>query len=435
MTARAVPAFRVAVACGTLHGQEINVKLPILLRPVVLVPLFAIASVVLFLVMRLRGPELPAYRITAQPLVQTVVATGRVISTSRAQVGSEIIGTVLERRVQEGDRVKAGDVLAVLRSDDLAARVREAEAALRQLQQSARPQAEAAVRQAEAQAAQATRERERRADLFARGLVAREPLEQAQEAETLARVAAERALLAARAAAAGGSEEGQLREQVVAARAQLGKTSIRAQSGGVVLTRNVEPGDLVQPGKVLFEIASSGATEIEVLLDEKNLAVLAVGQSAQCVADAYPDQPFPATVSFVAPGVDALRGTVTVRLSVNPVPGFLRQDMTISVNVETNRKPSALAVPNDSLLDEGGQAAALLAVRDGRLARVPVRTGLKGLAMTEVVSGITEGDVVLAGAASIADARQGMRVRVNFEELPATDMESVSSGELPARFD
>jgi HlyD family secretion protein len=313
--------------------------------------------------------------------------------------------------------------------------VREAQAALRQLQQATRPQAEAALRQAEAQAEQATRERQRRAELFTRQLVAREALEQAVEAETVARATAERARLAAQSSAPDRSEEAQLLERLAAARAQLAKASIRAQVGGVVLTRNVEPGDLVQPGKVLFEIARSGATEIEVPVDEKNLAVLAVGQSAQCVADAYPDQSFAATVNHVAPAVDALRGTVTVRLGVDPVPAYLKQDMTISVNVETGRRPQALAVPNDALLDAGAQQAAVLAVRSGRLVRVPVRLGLKGLAMTEVTAGLAAGDVVLAGAAKVAGVKEGGRVRVALEALPEAGSDTASRRELPVSFD
>jgi HlyD family secretion protein len=415
--------------------QEITVARPLMRRRVLLVPLAAAVVAALFFGLRLRGPELPAYRIEARPLVQTVVATGRVIGTSRAQVGSEITGTVLERRVQEGDVVKPGQVLALLRADELAARVREAEAALQQLRQSTRPQAEAALRQAQAQAEQATRERQRRADLFQRQLVAREALEQAEEAETLALAAAERARLAAQEAAQGRSEEQQLRERLAAARAQLEKTSIRAQSAGVVLSRNVEPGDLVQPGKVLFEIARSGATEIEVPVDEKNLAVLALGQPAQCAADAFPAQPFPAIVSFVAPGVDALRGTVTIRLRVDPVPAFLRQDMTVSVNVETAKLPNALAVPNDALLDAGSAQAAVLAVRAGRLVRVPVRLGLTGLAMTEVTAGIEAGEVVLAGASAVAGVKPGGRLRTSFESLPDATAASASRRELPASFD
>src|SRR5262245_6633183 len=96
-----------------------------LFTPLRIVLVLAVAAAALFVLLRARGPELPGYRIESQPLVQNVVATGRVISTSRVQVGSEVTGTVLERRVKEGDRVGPDDVLLVLRADDLAARVRE----------------------------------------------------------------------------------------------------------------------------------------------------------------------------------------------------------------------------------------------------------------------------------------------------------------------
>lgn len=87
----------------------------------------------------MRGPALAGYKVAERPLVQTVVATGRVVAVSRAQIGSPVTGVVIERRVREGDRVQAGDVLAVLRADDMEAAVRDAEAALAQLQQSTRP--------------------------------------------------------------------------------------------------------------------------------------------------------------------------------------------------------------------------------------------------------------------------------------------------------
>src|SRR5690606_33986372 len=67
----------------------------------------------------LRPTQLAAYQVEAAPLVQQVVATGRVISTSRTQVGSEITATVLERHVREGDRVQAGDLLVTLSAADL----------------------------------------------------------------------------------------------------------------------------------------------------------------------------------------------------------------------------------------------------------------------------------------------------------------------------
>lgn len=401
-------------------------------RPLIVLPALGVLVALIFLVLQMRGPLLPGYRIETGPLVQVVVATGRVISTSRVQVGSEITGTVIERRVKEGDVVKSGDVLVVLRSDDLEARVRQAEAALQELQASTRPQSAASLRQAEAQLAQASRERQRRADLFSRQLIARESLEQAEEAESVARAAADRARLAADAASSGNTAEQQLREQLAAARAQRAKAVIRAGTAGTVLTRNAEPGDLVQPGRVLFEIARGGDTEIEVPVDEKNLAALAVGQVAQCIADAWPDRPFRATVNYIAPGVDATRGTVTIRLGVQPPPDYLRQDMTVSVNIETGRRDRALAVPNDALLPQPDGTHAVLAVRDGHLKRIPVRLGLTSLALSEVVEGIASGEEVLAGAASVSGVADGDRVRVSRESLPASG--DATRRELPVNF-
>ncbi|MFZ1797676.1 MAG: hypothetical protein WAU14_13125, partial [Dokdonella sp.] len=70
-------------------------------------------------VARMRGPVLPGYEVQAGPLVQDVVATGRVANPSRVQIGAEITGLVLERRVIEGDRVAPGDVLVLLRAQEL----------------------------------------------------------------------------------------------------------------------------------------------------------------------------------------------------------------------------------------------------------------------------------------------------------------------------
>ena len=190
----------------------------------------------------------------------------------------------------------------------------------------------------------------------------------------------------------------------------------------------------MQPGRVLFEIARGGDTEIEVPVDEKNLAALAVGQVAQCIADAWPDRPFRGVVNYIAPGVDAARGTVTIRLRVDPPPDYLRQDMTVSVNVETGRRERALAVPNDALLLEADGTRAVLAVRDGHLQRVPVRLGLAGLAMSEVLEGVASGDQVLSGAAGVTGVAAGDRVRVGLEALPAAGVDATRR-ELPVNFD
>ncbi len=400
--------------------------------------LIAIACVLVLalawiLVQKLRGPALPGYEIAERPLVQTVVATGRVVAVSRAQVGSQVTGVVTERRVREGDAVKPGDVLAVLRADDLQSAVREAEAALAQLQQSTRPQAQAALREAEARLDQASREAQRRRQLAQTQAISKEELEQAIQAETNARSAAEQARLNVRSLLAGNSNEAAARARLANARAQLAKTTIRAEVAGTVLTRNAEPGDLVQPGRVLFEIARAGDTEILVPVDEKNLETLALGQSAMCIADAYPARPFPAKVTFIAPSVDPSRGTVDIRLTVDPVPDFLRQDMTVSVNVETGRRDRAIVIPNDALSAINGNRAEVWLADEGRAVRRRVELGLRGLTQTEITSGLRVGDRIIADANAAIE--KGDRVRVVASNLHAAGANSATRKELPMKLE
>ena len=390
----------------------------------------AIFAVAAFVGFRLwQGPVVPAYQLEAAPLVQRVVATGRVVSTSRTQIGSEVTGIVQERRVKEGDTVKPGDVLITLRADELEAKVREAESALEQLQTARRPQAQAALKQAESQLAQATREAQRRRELYQSQSISREIKEQAEHQQTTARAAAEQARLLAESLAVGGSEEDILNHRLAAARAALAKTQIRAEQPGVVLTRNAEPGDQVQPGKVLLEIARTGDTEVLVPVDERNLGVLALGQPAICIPDAYQQAPFDASVTFIAPTIDPQKGTVDVRLRVHPVPPNLRQDMTVSANIETGRRDKALAVPNDALFDFSGDSARVWRVEQGKTQAVTVKLGLRGTTMTEILSGLSPGDWVLAGKTG----QEGQRVRVSKLEKPMEASRQATRKETPVK--
>lgn len=365
---------------------------------------------------KMAGPQLDAYQVVPQPLVQTVVATGRVTAPARVQVGSPITGVVLQRHVREGDRVRPGDVLAVLRADDLQAQVRQARAALTELQQSTRPQAQRAVQQTQQQWQQARRELERRRLLASQQAISHEALEQAIEAETLARLAAEQAQLQARTLQPGQAQEASAQARLASAQAQLDKATLRAEVAGTVLTRHAEPGDLVQPGQVLFEMAGDGTTEVLVALDEKNLEVLALGQSARCIADAYPRQPFAAQLDFIAPSIDPQRGTVEVRLAVAAAPDFLRQDMTVSVTIQTGAQDSAIVVPNDALADLDGEHPHVWVVEQGRAVRRELQLGLRGLVQTQVTAGLQVGDWVLADAQ--APLEPGQRVRALERPLP-----------------
>jgi HlyD family secretion protein len=381
-----------------------------------------------------QGPLLPSYEVVSSPLIQTVVASGRVEKVSRTQIGSEITGVVLERLVQEGDRVSRGDVLLVLKSDEISAQVRQAEAELKELATTRRPQAEFDLANAKVQLEQAQREAVRRRNTEL-GILSAEEREKSIEAEKLARNNLESARLKVASLAPDKVEETKLREQLAALQAQLAKTKIRAEVSGIILTRNVEPGDLVQPSQTLFTIALDGATEIRVPFDERNLPLLALQQKAAVITDAYPDQPFPAHINFIAPSIDAQRGTVDVRLTVDPVPDFLRQDMTVSVNVETNKREQTLVIPNDALSSISGNKAMVILVRDRKIQRHPITLGLRGLVMSEVVAGLKEGDHVLTDAESVL--KDGTRVRIEQTKrvLQSQTDQTNSKNELPVKFD
>ena len=381
-----------------------------------------------------QGPLLPSYEVVSSPLIQTVVASGRVEKVSRTQIGSEITGVVLERLVQEGDRVSRGDVLLVLKSDEISAQVRQAEAELKELATTRRPQAEVDLANAKVQLEQAQREAVRRRNTEL-GILSAEEREKSIEAEKLARNNLESARLKVASLAPDKVEETKLRERLAALQAQLAKTKIRAEVSGIILTRNVEPGDLVQPSQTLFTIALDGATEIRVPFDERNLPLLALQQKAAVITDAYPNQPFPAHINFIAPSIDAQRGTIDVRLTVDPVPDFLRQDMTVSVNVETNKRERTLVIPNDALSSISGNKAMVILVRDRKIQRHPITLGLRGLVMSEVVVGLKEGDHVLTDAESVL--KDGTRVRIEQTKrvLQSQTDPTNSKNELPVKFD
>lgn len=359
-----------------------------------------------------QGPELAGYQLEERPLVQRVVASGEVASQSLAQVGSEITGVVKARHVREGDSVKAGDLLLELRDEELQARLSEAQVALQQLSATQRPQAQAALREAQSNLAQAIRERERRDQLYARQMIAIEQREQARQIEASAQANRDRAQLTVAALAAGGIDEQLLQQRLAAASAALEKTRIRAQVDGIVQKRAVEPGDLVQPGRSLLTIARIDSREIIVPLDEKDLAPVAVGQSAWVIADAFPLEILKAKVSLIAPAIDPSRGTIDIHLDLQQSADFLRQGMTVSVDIRTGRREHALVLPNDALHNRRGTEADVLRVTDGKVERVPVELGMRGTGLTEIIAGLKAGDKVL-----IDKAEEGQRIRLRLEPM------------------
>jgi len=390
--------------------------------PRIVLAAVAIAVLPPLLVTRVLGPSVAALEVQSGRLLQNVVTTGRVVTRHRVQVGSELVGTVVNVHVDEGERVAAGETLIELDDATQRAALRRAEAGLVQAQirlarltEFDRPDAQAALVEAQAAVAQAEREVQRRSDLRARNLLSAEELDRSELELARARAALARVELRVGSLAAQGDEQRLARAvlddaqaALEQARAELERTAISAPVDGLVLRRRVEPGDTVQPGAVLLVISPGGRMEIEAPVDEVSLQGLAIGQAALVEADAYPDQVFEAQLSFISPQIDPERGNLELRLSVDDPPAFLRQDMTVSVDIRIGERERALAVPNEALRDQAGNRARVWLLDGRRVQDRQVTLGLRGLTATEVVSGLSEGDLVLPRSAEVED---GQRVR------------------------
>ena len=368
------------------------------------------------------GPQVQTESVQRRDLLQTVVASGRVETPHRVDVGAQITGTVARVPVSEGQRVQAGDVLVELVSAELESAKRQAELAvaqsqgkLRQLHELQAPVQQQALRQAQASLDTAGSSWQRNLALFEQGFIGQAALDESRKALALAdaqmlsvqkQLDSTQAGGAEHALAMGAVAEAQANAEVLRAKARY--AVIRAPVSGQLIGRKVEVGDVVQAGKVLMTLSPDGATQLVVQIDEKNLRLIALGQPAQALADAYPQQKFKAQVAFINPGVNAQTGAVEVKLDVpEPVP-YLKQDMTVSVDMEVARKPQALALPAAHVNEINGAAPWVWLLDAGHALHRPVKLGLRGGAWVEVLEGLREGDVVIALPNAL---RAGQRVR------------------------
>ena len=369
------------------------------------------------------GTPVEAHRALRGDLVQTVVASGRIMTPQRVSVGAVVTGRVVRIPVTEGQIVKRGDVLIELDDNDERASaaqarsaVAQAEARVRQLREVGLPAAEQGLVQAQANLTQARRQFDRTRELKDKGFVSQAALDDAQRNLDVAASQLRAAQLQVQSNSPAGSEfavaqtaAAQARASLGVALARLGETVIRAPVDGTLIARGVEPGNVVQPGKELMALAPSGETQIVVQIDEKNLGQLKLGQKALGSADAYPRERFSAELIYINPGIDALRGSVEVKLRVPTPPEYLRQDMTVSVDIEVARRADAVVVPADTVREANGAKPWVLAVDGWHAQRRAVRLGLKGDGRIEVLEGVAPGDRLISAANAMV--REGQRVR------------------------
>lgn len=368
----------------------------------------------------LLGEKVAVSRVEQGELKQAIVASGRVRTPQRIDISAQISGRVAQVNVREGEAVTPGSVLLQLDTAELKAAVAQAraslnqsEARLKQLGDLSRPVAEQALRQAEANVQQARKQYERAEELIAKGFYSTAQRDESKRALDVAESQWRSARLQLASNQPGGSDARVAASNVEQARAtlalneaRLGYATLSSPVAGTILTRSIEAGDTVQAGKVLLTLAPQGETELTAQIDEKNLALLQVGQPALASADAYPHERFKARINYIAPSVDAQRGSVEIRLRVAEPPTYLKHEMTVSIDIEAARRASALMIPADTLRDANGAQPWVMLVREGETRRQPVRLGVRGAGKIEVLEGVMAGEAVLPASLNLPENRR-----------------------------
>lgn len=315
-----------------------------------------------------------------------LVATGYVVAQRLAEVASKGTGRLAYIGFDEGDRVKSGDVIARLESNDIRASLDLARARLQQ---------------ARVDTLNTARQYRRQSALLDSGAVTIEAVEQAETAWLTAKAS----LTAAEA-------------QVQIAEVDLDNTIIRAPFDGTVLSKNAEVGEIVAPfassasskGSVVT-LADMGSLEVEADVNEANINRVKTGQPCEIILDAYPTVRYRARVKKIVPTADRSRATVLTRVEFLELDDKVLPEMSARINFFVEDQPqeqkaTALVVPKDALTSRDGQTVAFRITGD--IANlVTVRTGRELGGLTEVLGGLAEGDrVVLSPPGKLADGQK-----------------------------
>lgn len=303
-----------------------------------------------------------------------LVATGYVVAQRLAEVASKGTGRLAYIGYDEGDQVKAGDVIARIENDDIAAALNLARAQFEQ---------------AKVDTLNTGRQYRRQAALLDSGAVTEEIVEQAEAAYLMAQANLE-------AAAA----------RVEIAEVDLDNTIIRAPFDGTVLTKNAEIGEIVAPfassasskGSVVT-LADMSSLEVEADVNESNINRVNTGQPCEIILDAYPSERYAGRVKKIVPTADRSRATVLTRVEFLQLDDKVLPEMSARINffVEeqaTGNNVTALVVPKDAITNRDGQTIVFRV--DGEfVSAVPVQTGRELGSQTEILSGLSENDRVV----------------------------------------
>jgi HlyD family secretion protein len=414
-------------------------------RTKVIIGVVAVLAVVVAIAIvqgrKAKGIRVRTAKVARKDLVQLVTADGTVQAKTKVELSANIMGQITKLNVQEGDRVKKGDLLLVIDQARYASAVASSRAALESFQADL-------VRVREA-AAQAKRDYDNSRAQYRDGIIASADLDRAKSQYEQAVASDKRAE----------RQVEQARADLASAQDALDKTEIRAPMDGIVTRRNIEQGEVVvtgtmnNPGTVLMTISDMSTIEAVLEVDQTDVPQLRTGQKASIRIDAFPDTPFPGEVSEIGSspiqGTSTLGGAATgtdyeVKVTLLKHPERIRPGLTVTADITTATREKALTVPIGALVVRQPEAKGtpgattsaptpastsgkpetvasrtkeiegLYVVKDRKVEFRPVTTGIKGEMDVEVTDGLKEGEEIVVGPfKALRDLKPGAQVVVD----------------------
>ncbi len=336
------------------------------------------------------APAVPLVNLAEEDVAKVArrkIATGpRVSGTLEARehavLRAELGGTVTMVGPDLGDPVKKGDVLARIESKALGQAVSSAQAGV--------SSAQAGVQSAQASVDLAKREVERTEALVKGGAAPARDLDRARA--TLR--SAEASLSQARSGVT------TARSGVASASSSLGDSTVRSPIDGVVMKRDINKGDVAQPGALLYEIIVPSTMRLNASVSSEDLGALTVGRRVDFEVRGYRDQQFAGTIARIAPAADPVTRQIAIIVEIPNPGGKLIAGLYAEGRVSSEER-DALVVP-EAAVDASGDRPTVMRVKDGAAERVAIAIGLRDDVheVVEVTTGLAEGELLILSHAA-----------------------------------
>ncbi len=345
----------------------------------------------------------------------SVTADGIVEPNFEVEIKSRASGDIISLPHETGDVVKKGDLLVRLDPIDEQRNVGQKEATLRA--------DEANLAKAKANVVDAENKFKRQKELFERGMISDEELETAKTDYLLARAEVEYA-------------QAQVAKSKVAvddAKRRLADTEIRAPIDGVIMTKDVEVGqviastiDVVGGGTKLMTLADLSRIFVVASIDETDIGKVRLGQRVLVVVDAYLGKKFDGKVVHIAPQGTLEENVVTFEVKIE-IEGeekqLLRPAMTADVQIIHLKKGNTLWLPNEAIVDlptENQDTSIRKGVfrwTNGKVELTPVTCGVTDGIITEIIEGVSEEDKVVAHASFVSGQELGKESKIQMQRF------------------